>query len=63
MQSLEQEVDQAFSMYDDNGDGVLDVEEARKYLNEWMKRNMKEGEAIEIQFEDIDVDGNGVIDR
>ena len=50
-------------MYDDNGDGVLDVEEARKYLNEWMKRNMKEGEAIEIQFEDIDTDGNGVIDR
>ena len=50
-------------MYDENGDGKLDVEEAKKYLTDWMKRTAKDENAQEITFEDLDLDGNGYIDR
>ena len=62
--SLEKEVDEAFKNYDADGDGQLNVEEARKYLEDWIKKHAKEGEEVEeIKFEDLDLDGNGYIDR
>ena len=62
--SLEKEVEEAFKKYDVDGDGQLNVEEARKYLEDWIKKHAKEGEEVEeIKFEDLDLDGNGYIDR
>ena len=63
-QSLEQEVEQAFKQYDQDGDGQLNVEEARLYLEDWIKRTAKNKEDVQdIKFEDLDLDGNGFIDK
>ena len=60
---LQAEVDKAFELYDEDNSGTLDTEEARKYLMDWMKRNAKDEEALDIKFEDIDENGDGEIDK
>ena len=58
------EVENAFAKYDINRDGQLDVEEAREFLKDWMGRVAKSSEFAEnIEFEDLDLDGNGYIDK
>ena len=42
----------------------MDVEEAREFLKDWMVRVAKSAEFAEnIEFEDLDLDGNGYIDK
>ena len=63
-QSLEKEVEQAFKQYDQDGDGQLNVDEARNFLQDWIQRNAKNQEDVQdIKFEDLDLDGNGYIDK
>ena len=62
-QSLEEEVEEAFKIYDTDGNGTLDVEEATKFLTQWLEKHAKSEEAKQITFDDLDVDGNGEIDR
>ena len=62
-QSLEEEVEEAFKLYDADGNGTLDVEEATKFLTMWMEKHAKSEEAKQITFDDLDADGNGEIDR
>ena len=60
---MEAEVEEAFKKYDKDGDGTLDVAEAREFLDDWLAKHAKGEDAKEIQFEDLDLDGNGSIDR
>ena len=62
--SLESMVEQAFKQYDKDGDGKLNAEEARVYLRDWIKRTARnEDDVQDIKFEDLDLDGNGYIDK
>ena len=61
--SLEQEVEAAFQMFDEDNSGTLDCEEAKKFLEDWIAKNAKEGAAVDVTFEDIDINGDGQIDK
>ena len=61
--SLEEEVEQAFLKYDVDKNGTLDIEEAAKFLEDWLKRNSQNEQAQEVQFDDIDINGDGVISK
>ena len=39
------------------------MEEATKFLTQWMEKHAKSEEAKQITFDDLDADGNGEIDR
>ena len=47
-----------------DGNGTLDVEEAQHFLEDFMRRHCKDGEEAEaIVFEDLDINGDGEIDK
>ena len=60
---MEQEVEQAFLKFDLDRNGTLDVEEAAKFLEDWFQKNSSSELAKEVQFDDIDINGDGVISR
>ena len=60
---MEQEVEQAFLKFDLDRNGTLDVEEAAKFLEDWFQKNASSELAKEVQFDDIDINGDGVISR
>ena len=63
-QNLAKEVEDAFEKYDEDKDGQLSVAECEKFLKDWFERNAKSAEeAAEVTFEDLDLDGNGLIDK
>ena len=44
-QNLELEVEEAFKKYDKDGDGTLDVAEARVFLHDWLAKHAKDEDA------------------
>ena len=62
-QNLSAEVEEAFAKYDKDGNGTLDVAEATEFLTDWLAKYGKSEEAKVIEFEDLDINGDGVIDK
>ena len=61
-----EKVDKIWSQFDENGDGVLDKEEAYRFLRVSLKEfsgQEPSDEDIERNFESIDFDKNGVLDK
>ena len=50
-------------MFDEDNSGTLDCEEAKKFLEDWLARNAKDGDTQGVTFEDIDINGDGQIDK
>ena len=61
--SLAEEVEEVFRVYDTDGNGTLDVNEAAVFMEDWMKKNIRIGEVPEVKFSDIDLNGDGVISK
>ena len=59
-------MDKAFEKYDTNGDGALDLGEARAFLSNWLENELgldASDANVILQFDDIDLNKDGKIDR
>ena len=63
-QNLEAEVEAVFAKLDVENKGFLTPDQAKKFIDDWMKENAKDKEEVEeVKFEDLDLDGNGELDK
>ena len=66
-QVLRQTVDQIWDVYDADGNGLMDFEETKVFLNDYMEK-FGTGEKLskcelKILFKEIDDDGSGELDK
>ena len=51
-------------MLDVEKKGFLTPDQAKKFIDDWMLKNARDKEEIEeVKFEDLDLDGNGELDK
>ena len=55
-------IDDIWRKYDVDGNGTLDVEEARCFIREVLDQNITD-EAFDEVFKELDIDGSGTINR
>ena len=56
-------IDMVFSIYDENKDGNLDIEEVQKFVKDYTKNEPKQEEEIQSVFTEVDADENGLLDK
>ena len=64
---MRQTVDQIWDVYDADGNGVMDFEETKVFLNDYMgkfgKGEKLSNRELKILFKEIDEDGSGELDK
>ena len=66
-QVLRQTVDQIWDVYDADGNGLMDFEETKVFLNDYMEKfgtgEKLSNRELKILFKEIDDDGSGELDK
>ena len=64
---MRQTVDQIWDVYDADGNGVMDFEETKVFLNDYMGKfgsgEKLSNRELKILFKEIDEDGSGELDK